>query len=355
LQSGISYKGLSNMNIHRSSKITLSAALMLGLSILSACGTGAQSNNAKPAQAPDAVSVQLSWTYDYSESPFYSAEMNGHFAQQNLKVTLKEGGFGAGGYIEPIDQVLAGKADFGLASAATLIQARAQGKPVVAVLSVLQRSPFALISLDKSNITQPKDLVGKKVAVSAGGAMDVYLSFLQAQGIDPKAVNTVERKDFGVDPLLKGDVDVLGGWIINEGVMVQEAGGKPNFIVPSDYGIETYDFILFTTEDMVKNHPDRVQRFVRATVDGINDVVANSSQSVDYTLKYAPKLDIDQQQRRLDTMLALIHPAGSQVGMMQSDIWQTTADILAKQGALPGPVDVKTAYTLDFLNKVYGK
>jgi NitT/TauT family transport system substrate-binding protein len=297
----------------------------------------------------------MSWTFDYSGSPLYAAQKNNHFAEQNLKVALQEGGFGSGGYIEPIDQVVNGKADFGLSSASTLIQARANGKPVVAIMSVLQRSPFALISLDKSHITQPKDLVGKKVAVNAGGANDVYLSFLKAQGIDPASVNTIPRTDFGIDPLLKGDVDVLAGWIINEGVMVEEAGQKPSYILPSDYGIESYDFVVFTTDDMVKNHPDVVSRFVKAVIAGTNDVIANSSQAVDYTLVYAPKLDKGQQQRRVDAMLALIHPAGSEVGMMDPKIWQTTYDITKEQGSLTKPVDLSSVYTLSFVNKVYNK
>ena len=336
------------MNWLTKSKIIAMSALIVAIFALSACSGAASS------QPVDSVTVQMSWTYDYSESPLYTAEMNKHFAEQKLSVTLHEGGFGPNGYIEPIDEVVNGKADFGLSSASTLIQARADGKPVVAVMSILQRSPFVLISIDKSHITQPKDLIGKKVSVSAGGAKDIYLSFLKSQGIDPAMVNTVDRKDFGVDPLLKGDVDVLAGWLINEGVMVAEAGEKANFILPSDYGIESYDFVVFTTQDMVKNHPDKVERFVRATVAGINDVIANSSQAVDYTLKYAPKLDKGQQQRRLDSMLALMHPAGSKVGTMRPEIWKATYDALIEQGSLTKPVDFATAYTLDIVNKVYG-
>ena len=246
------------------SKIIALSALIIAIIALSGCSSAA------PSQPVDPASVQLSWTHDYSEAPFYAAEMNKHFAEQNLKVLLEEGGFGANGYIEPIDEVVSGKVDFGLSSASTLIQARADGKPVVAFMSILQRSPFVLISLDKSHITQPKDLVGKKVSVSAGGAKDIYLSFLKSQGIDPATVNTLDRKDFGVDPLLKGDVDVLAGWLINEGVMVAEAGQKANFILPSEYGIESYDFLVFTTQDVLKNHPDKVEHFARA-ISGFQD------------------------------------------------------------------------------------
>lgn len=333
---------------NRNSIITTLILLPL---IVSACASAAPQPKVNQSGPATAVTIQMSWTYDYSSAGLYAAEKNGHFAEQNLKVAFHEGGFGPGGYIEPIDQVVSGTADFGMSSAATLVQARADGKPVVGVMSALQRSPFALISLKKANITKPADLVGKTVAVSAGGAMDVYLSLLKSQGIDPASVHTIERTDFGIDPLLKGQVDVIGGWIINEGVMVTEAGETASYILPSDYGIESYDFVLFTTDDMVKNHPDKVERVIKALVAGLDDVVANSAQAVDFTLIYNPKLDRAQQQRRIDAMLALIRPAGSQVGMMDPKIWQLTHDVLADQGALSKPVDVKNAYTLDFLTK----
>jgi NitT/TauT family transport system substrate-binding protein len=339
---------MNNQKIYRSLSVV---ALVVVAGLLAACGTPAA---ATPA-TPDEVALQMSWVFDYSASPFLVAEKNGHFATENLKVSIEEGGFGEGGYIEPIDQVLAGKADFGLASASTLIQARAAGKPVVAVMSVLQRSPFALISLEGSNITKPSDLAGKTVTVSEGGAMDTYLAFLAEAGIDPASINTIPRTDFGIDPLLNGDVDVLAGWIINEGVMVEEAGETPNFILPSDYGIEGFDFVVFTTDDTIKNRPEIVERFVRAVIGGINDVVADSSKAIDVVMESSPDLDRDQQQRRLDSMLALIRPAGSQVGAMQSETWETTQIILVQQGSLSAPISLSTVFTLDFLNKIYGQ
>jgi ABC-type nitrate/sulfonate/bicarbonate transport system substrate-binding protein len=113
--------------------------------------------------------VQLSWTHEYWGAGFYLAEQDGHFAEQNLDVNLIPGGFGPNGYIEPIDEVLNGNGDFGLGSVSSLLKAREEGKPVVAVATLLQRSPFALISLSDQGIEQPQDLVGKTVTVADGG------------------------------------------------------------------------------------------------------------------------------------------------------------------------------------------
>jgi len=323
--------------------------LVFGLiaAIITACSPSA-SPTATPAPLTP-VSVQMSWTYDYSSAPFFAAEMNGHFKQEGLQVTLVEGGFGSGGYIEPIDAVLNGESEIGLASATTILEKRAEGKPIVAIGSVLQRSPFALISLADKNIVRPQDLVGHTVTVSQGGAMQVYMALLASQKIDPAEVNTIERTSYGIEPLLTGEVDVLGGWIINEGVLVKEAGKEANFILMSDYGVDTYDFVVFTTEDIVKTRPEIVQHFMNALTAGITDVINNPQQGVEFTLHYNPELKSDEQQRRLEAAIPLMNVPGVTPGSMQTAVWDATYNMLVSQGGLADKLDYAAAYTLDFV------
>ena len=127
-------------------------------------------------------------------------------------VDLQQGGFVNGTYVDAISEVAAGKADFGLTGDYTLVQARADGKPVVAIASVLQRNPTAIISLGKSNIRKPQDLIGKKVAVADGGACldgrQILRAFIQPEQKKPGTDRTAaddhafvsgfdERRDLG--------------------------------------------------------------------------------------------------------------------------------------------------------------
>src|SRR5262245_57502729 len=105
------------------------ALLIVTSMALSACGVGAPAAATAVPKTP--VSIQLAWVHEYSSAGFYAAEKNGHFAAQNLDVRIEAGGFGPQGYIEPIGQVVSGSVDFGIADAASIIQARAEGKPVV--------------------------------------------------------------------------------------------------------------------------------------------------------------------------------------------------------------------------------
>ncbi len=333
------------------SKCFFLALMVLFAVVLSGCGT---TPTATPIP-PTPVSVQLSWTHEYSLASFYTAELNGHFAEQNLDVTLEAGGFVNGTYIEPIDQVLAGEVDFGASNATSILQARAEGKPVVAIATILQRSPTAVISLAAANIQTPADLVGKTVAVAEGGATQLLNAMLTSQGIDVADVNIVPRPGFGVDPLLNGDVDALVGWIFNEGVQVQEAGQEANFLLLTDYGIPDYSNLIFTTEQMINERPDVVERFVRAVIAGLQDVVDNPEQAAQYTLQYNNTLDQDQQLRRLQASIPLIQPARTQVGTMQESVWQDIQTVLIDVGILSEAIDVNTAYTSSFLDQIYSE
>jgi len=326
----------------------LCAAALMMLILFSGC---ASANS--PTEPTISVSVQLAWTHDYSAAGFYSAELNGHFAEENLKVTLTPGGFVDGSYVEPLDEVLEGNDEFGAMSADALLQARAEGKQIVAIANMIQRSPSAIISLAGSNIQTPQDLIGKTVTVAEGGATLRLNSMLALQGIDPSEVNIVPRETWGIDPLLNGDVDALVGWIINEGVQVRESGEEPNFMLLSDYGVPDYSALLFTTEKMIQDKPEVVERFVRAFAAGVEDVIKNPEQAADYTLRYNETLDLDQQLRRIQASIPLLQPAQTQVAMMDASTWEDIYKDLSNAGILTKTFDVDDAFTMSFLDKVH--
>lgn len=311
--------------------------------------------NTPTSPALTKTSFQISWIHEYSGAGFYAAEINGHFKERGLEVTLEPGGFVDGRYIEPIDKVVSGESMFGLSSAAAILDARANGKPVVAIASILQRNPTAIIFLKSKKIEQPKDLIGKTVAVSDGGASQLFNVMLTSQGISPSTVKIIPRTDFGVGSLFDGSADALIGWIINEGVAVSEGGGEPGFMLLSDYGIPDYPTLIFTTEDIIKNQPDLVEAFLHAIIDGWNDALSDPEQGIDGVLKYNSALDPKEQLSRLEAAIPLIHPARTKVGMMDQSTWQIISKVLYDAGVLKVEVDVNTAFTTVFLDKIYGQ
>ena len=197
-------------------------------------------------------------------------------------------------------------------------------------------------------------MVGKTVSVPTGADAWTFNALLTSQDIDPRAVNTIPRTAFGIDPLTGGKVDAMFAWLVNEGVTLREEGGyEANLIVLSDYGIDTYVNVLFTTEKMIAEQPELVEDFLHAFILGLQDLINNPNKMVELVLFYDDTLDLAGERRRLQASLPLINPANSRLGQMTPEIWQATQQVLLNQGILDEPIDLEAAYTTTFLDKIY--
>jgi NitT/TauT family transport system substrate-binding protein len=332
---------------------TLFSILIAIAILLTACGDG--DNPTATIEPPTPVKFQFSWVHNIEFVGAYMAQENGYYADENLDVELVPGGYDeADNFIVPIDQVVSGEADFGVADALLLVKAREDGQPVVAVAALFQRHPLALASLSERNITRLEDLVGATVHMTPT-SQAMYYAMLATQDIDPSEVNEVERTDFTIAPIVDGDADVIDAWVTNEVVDLTLAGYEINFIMPSDYGIDVYPNVIFTTEEMIANNPDVVQRFVNATVQGLRAALDDSEKAAEAIVKYNDELEIEAQKVAMQRAIPLINPQDSPPGMMQAAVWEQTLDIALEQKVISAPIDIEEAYTLQFLEEAYAE
>ena len=340
--------------------IILLLGVLFSSLVLSACGEKKEEEKKSEPQEKTPIGVQLSWIDTIEFINFYAADAQGYYDEAGLDVTTYRGGFDENGqYIDPITRVLNGEVQFGVKAAADILAARAEGKPLVAIASIYQRSPASIVSLAESNITQPADLKGKRVMVEFGTNLTaLYLAFLASEGIERSDINEAINKGHVVDPLLNGEVDAYLGFITNESLQVKRrAQGEVNDLFLSDYGVDTYVNVIFTTEDMIKNKPDLVEAFLRATLRGAEWAVANPDQAAELVVQrfgdQLPETVKEIQKDAMQVSLPLLNPAGSKIGMMQAEVWEFTQQMLLDQGTLSEPVEVEKAYTMEFLNKIY--
>ncbi|MEO8394046.1 MAG: ABC transporter substrate-binding protein, partial [Chloroflexota bacterium] len=305
------------------------------------------------------VKVQLSWVDTIEFAGLYMAESQGYYADQGLNVELQKGGYDSqGNYIDPVQTVLDGQTSFGITGADVILTSRAEGKPLVAIASIYQRSPVALIALSSQNLLHPADLKGKRVATEPGTSLGIsYDALLASQHISHSDITEIPRTDFTTQPLLSGEVDVLLSFVTDDAINARNFDKGSTLLLMSDYGIDIYTNVIFTTEDMIKNHPDVVERFVRATVQGLQTAVDDPESAANYVLdKFGATFTTDYralQQPGMLVSLPLLKPAGNQAGMMQPEKWERIYQILDSLGLLKQSVDVQQAYTLDFLQKAY--
>ena len=345
------------MSVYSARRAGLLLLIAVLVGALAACGDD-DKPAAGEAQQPASLaqtSIQFSWVHNVEFIGFYAAEQQGYYRDAGLEVRLDGGGFDeSGAFIDPVQAVLDGKADFGVTGAHVLLAKRAEGAPIVAIGTIYQRSPVVLIALAESGIIRPQDLIGRRVSTQPANATVglAYEALLAAQGIDRTQIDETLRTDFTSNPLFTGEAEVLAGFVTTEGVQVRQRDAGARFIMVSDYGIEIYSNVIFTTEELVASKPDLVRSFVQATLQGTQWAVEQPDEAVDDFLKtYGQPYAGDREVHLLgmQSSIPLLVPAGGQPGMMKAEDWTFTHQTLLDLGLLTAPLDVEAAYTLDFL------
>src|SRR5580765_1068692 len=137
------------MNFARIAAV-LAAALAVGSSSL--------------AIAQDKVSLRLNWYFGGLHVPFYYGKEKGFYKAEGIDLTINEGR----GSANTVQVVAAGSDTFGLADSSSVIATAAKGAEIKSVMSILNSTGFSVVSLASTGIKTPKDLEGKKFAVSPG-------------------------------------------------------------------------------------------------------------------------------------------------------------------------------------------
>ena len=306
------------------------------------------------ASAPkDKVTVQLGWFHSAEFVGFYAADQLGYYNDENLAVTLLPGGPD----VDPVASVVKDTAQFGITSGDSLIRAQSAGQNVIAVSSIYRKSPLIVMSLANSGIATPQDLVGKTVGVVSQGmdsTWDIqFIAMLKKVGVDPAGIKFVPNQEFhGAADLHTGRmVATSGAFSTNELVQAKIDGENITPIYYRDYGVEFYNNAIFVNAQMVSDHSDLVQRFIRATMKGYQYAIEHPKEAAAFTLKYDNTLDVAFQQATLEAQIPLLDTGDAPLGYMDADIWTNTQAILLDQGYIKSPVDLAKVYTNNFIKK----
>ena len=89
----------------------------LGLLLAAGIGLAGAPGVARAAGAPERVSLQLKWRHQFQFAGYYAAQAQGFYREAGLEVELSEAAPGK----DPVEEVLAGRADFGVGTSELLL------------------------------------------------------------------------------------------------------------------------------------------------------------------------------------------------------------------------------------------
>ncbi|MDH7795355.1 MULTISPECIES: ABC transporter substrate-binding protein [unclassified Beijerinckia] len=309
------------------------------------------------AEAADKVSVQLDYVVRGNHAMFFVAQEKGYYAKNGIEVTAIQKGTGSPNAMRLVGN---GNAEFGFGDLPTLAVSRSQNVPVVALAAVNQHSPLAMLSLSSKNkLTKPSDLKGLNIGVQPSGSTYVFLkAFLAVNGM---SLNDIKQST--VTPpyenyLLLGRVDAVPGYIDAEVPELEAKAGGPgslSIMQGSDFGYKVYGSGLFTTEKMIAEKSDVVQRFVNAYMQAFADVANNPSEAADIIIKanpeYASRKTVLVQQIEADVGHSFFSDdtKANGLGWMTEAVWASTIKTLVDQEVMKQSIPAASAFNDKYL------
>jgi len=327
----------------RFTTIAASTALLAVLG-LTACASGSPSDSAGSTDGAemDHVTIQLDYTPRGLHTAFYVADAEGYFAEQGIVVDDIIPGQGSGDTLRLVGQ---GMGDFGSADLPSLVVARSQGVEVTALNAINQNSPLAMCTMaDSHPLDDPADLRGLSVGVQASGSTYIfYKALLAANGLQQSDLTESTVKPPYESYLLTGQVDTVPCYTDAEVPILEEkAGGADalDVLLGSDYGYDAYGTGVFTSQKMIDENPDLVQRFMNAYTKGfqhvLDDPAGAAATLAAVSPEYADNAALYEKQLAVDIAESFQSPdtEAAGLGAMTEQKWQDTIDILADQGVI---------------------
>ena len=323
-------------------------------SALAATPTTAATPGGTPATATGPrtkVVLQTGFLPSMNFAPFYLALQLGYYADEGLDVTIQDGS-----NPDLLKQLGSGGVDFGIAGGDSVIPARAAGVPVVMVMQQFQKYPVGLITLASggTSITKPADLKGKKIGVSAPNGSTYFglLALLKAGNLTTSDVQIISIGFTELEALTQKRVDAAMTFVTNEPVQARALGFPVNQMNVSDYA-NLVSTGLVTSDRMVQQHPDVVQKFVNASLRGMAEEQRNPEEAYQAAIKRMPELTPANATVQRDILTETLkfeqQPSGHPYGWGDPASWTTTVDFLKSVGVITTDVNPTSCYTNTFV------
>jgi NitT/TauT family transport system substrate-binding protein len=314
-------------------------ALVAGVLLAAVCS--AQEKKLTP------VSYTLNWYPQAEHGGLYHAKATGIYERYGLDVTLRPGG----PQVNVHQLLAAGQTDFIMGTAMRTLNAQAQGVPIVTVFAVFQKDPQTLVTHAGVGHDKLQDLKGKPIRLPAIARTNYWPWLKSKFGYTDEQIRGFEPgyAALGSDKMLSQQ-----GFVTNDAWNARKVGLNLQSLLLADYGWANYATTIDATEKTIRERPEMVRAFVRASREGWKGYLENPAAAHAAIKKDNPQMDMDLMEFSHKEMkrLGLIDSgdaAGGRIGIMTDERWARFTKEMQAASALPANLDWKKAYTLEFV------
>ena len=224
------------------------------------------------------------------------------------------------------------------------------------MLPLIQLILSCLAAFADSGIKSPEDFIGRKIELSGGYDEVQFSAMMKNLEIDTSEMEILPYS-YDYHNFLNGETDVTVSFAAGSLLTLKKEIGDREIVKiwPEDYGVHFYSDTIVSTDEFISNNPDLVLRFLLATLKGHNYAIENPDEAVAATMKYAEVQDPEVQLEMLEASIPLMHTGQNPIGWMESERWEAMYHILIDQKEIKESFDLSSAYTMEFINNIYGK
>ena len=329
----------------------LKALLVILLTALAACSGGQRQ---APAGGRTVIRFATDWRAEAEHGGFYEALATGEYKRRGLDVRIIQGGPGVN-----VPQLIATHAvEMGMGSNSFIVMNLVREKiPAMAVAAFFQKDPSVLIAHPGVGNDSLAALKGKPIMISADTRVGYWL-FLKAKfGYSDSQIRPY---NFNPAPFLADKSAVQQGYLTSEPYLIEKQGVQPVVMLIADSGYTSYGSLIETSQKLVEQKPDLVQRFVNASIEGWYSYLYGDPSPANALIKRDnPEESDDLIAYAIAKMkqYGVVDSGDSQnqgIGTMSDPRWKDFFDVMARQGLYPKDMDWHKAYTLRFVNQRVG-
>jgi NitT/TauT family transport system substrate-binding protein len=314
------------------------------------------------AQAPVPVKFALDWALQGNHAVFSMALDKGHFTREGLAVSMDRG-FGSG---DTVTKVASGAYDIGYADLNTVIPFNANPantNKITGVLLVMDQSLAAVI-LRKGTVANPKGLEGKKLAApEADAGRMLFPAFARAQGIDgSKIVWQTVTPQLRETLLVQKQVDGVTGFISTSVFNIKMAGVPTSDLMVyryNEYGVDLLGSALIVSQSFAEKNPETVRKFVRASIAGIRDALADPKAGMAQLKQRDPlfneAIELERFEMVRDLTMLTDNVKRNGLSAVPADRLAKSVETVAQAYNLGGKVNPQDVYTDKFLPPAAGR
>src|SRR5438552_4186963 len=230
--------------------------------------------------------------------PHYTALEKGWYRDEGLDVKIVRGQ----GSADTVKPMTAGQGKVGISDISARIAARANTDVKVKAIALwYRRPPHGIFVRTDSPIKGPKDLEGKKLAISPGNSHQIlWPMFEKLSGLKPNSVTWVTMDAASMPPaLIRGAADAVPFFVVHE-ARIRKIAKQQNVDLRlltawADLGLDLSSTSLVAREETIARDADGLKAFLRATLKGANYAFHDKhfEEGVGYVVKHHPEVDPD--------------------------------------------------------------